>query len=103
MEPLPSKEDVLQSQLSETQSTINEKNSEIKKERQKRIQQSERLTLLKKENDELQKQLLLLDDVLAYNQALVVNQKRKIARLEKIEKTLPILKTEITRVKNFDR
>ena len=100
MEPLPSKVDLLQVQLTDSKATIDKKNSDVLKEQQRRIKQSEQLALLKAENNELQKQIRILDNELSYKESLVAKQKRKITQLESIEKPLPILETEIARVKN---
>lgn len=100
MDPLPSKEELLQSQLIQTQSTVIKKTDDIKKEQQKRVLQSRQLSLLQQKNVRLKRQLSFVEKDLKKHQMLLEDKQQEIRRLEKAEKSFPIYETEITRVKN---
>lgn len=100
MDPLPSKEELLQSQLIQTQSTVIKKTDDIKKEQQKRVLQSRQLSLLQQKNVRLKRQLSFVEKDLKKHQVLLEDKQQEIRRLEKAEKSFPIYETEITRVKN---
>jgi len=100
MEPLPSKEQLLQSQLSQAQTTVIKKTDDIKRAQQQHVQQSRQLSVLNKKNIRLQQRLVFLEKNLEKHQALLAEKKKKIVLLEEAKNSLPIYETEITRVKN---
>ncbi|PKF63137.1 hypothetical protein CW745_06890 [Psychromonas sp. psych-6C06] len=98
-EPLPSREESLQSQLIYTQQQVENRNSAIKKEQQKNSRQSQQLASLKQKNADLKQALLIVDKELLAQETRLQQQRQKIETLQKTEKVLPLFQSDIQLVK----
>lgn len=99
MEPLPTREEKLVSQLQRAKTKISNKDNAITKEQQKNRQQLKQLATLKQRNTLLQAELLALESELADREALVSTQKKKIEKLQQKSKAPSIFKNDIEMVK----